>query len=76
MQTLIRLLEKQADIGLTLSLLAMACCLLIMLANSLDTDQDRQKIGPYLDPNCLTLIVFLKEFFEKSRFCKKSADNN
>ena len=37
--------------------------LLISFANSLDPDQDRQNVGPDLDPNGLTLIVFLKEFF-------------
>ena len=30
------------------------CCLLITFANSLDPDQARQKVGPNLDPNCLT----------------------
>ena len=35
------------------------CSLLILFANSLDPDQN---VGPYLDPNHLTLIVFLKEF--------------
>ena len=29
--------------------------LLLSLANSLDPDQDRQTVGPDLDPNCLTL---------------------
>ena len=29
--------------------------LLITFANSLDPDQDRQDVGPDLDPNCLTL---------------------
>ena len=29
--------------------------LLITFANSLDSDQDRQNVGPDLDPNCLTL---------------------
>ena len=29
--------------------------LLIPFANSLDPDQDRQNVGPDLDPNCLTL---------------------
>ena len=29
--------------------------LLITFANSLDPDQDRQNVGPDLDPNCLTL---------------------
>ena len=31
------------------------CRLLIDFANSLDTDQARQNIGPDRDPNCLTL---------------------
>ena len=31
------------------------CCLLITFANSLDPDQDRQNVGPVLDPNSLTL---------------------
>ena len=30
------------------------CCLLIAFANSLDPDQDRQNVGPDLDPNYLT----------------------
>ena len=30
---------------------------------------------PDLDPNCLTLMEFLKEVFEKKLFEKKSADN-
>ena len=30
-------------------------CLLITFANSLDPDQDRQNVGPDLDPKCLTL---------------------
>ena len=38
---------------------------MITFANSLDPDQARQNIGPDLDLNCLTLMVFLKEFFEK-----------
>ena len=45
--------------------------LLITFANSLDPDQARQNVGPDLDPNCLTLMVFLKEFFEKDDFEKK-----
>ena len=52
------------------------CGLLIIFSNSLDPDQDRQNVGPDLDPNCLTLIAFLKEFFEKVRFEKKSTDDN
>ena len=31
------------------------CHLLIIFANSLDPDHDRQNVGPDLDPNCLTL---------------------
>ena len=27
-----------------------------------------QNIGPDLDPNCLTLMLFMKEFFEKVNF--------
>ena len=30
------------------------CHLLITFANSWDPDQARQKVGPDLDPNCLT----------------------
>ena len=40
-------------------------CLLITFANSSDADQARQNVGPDLDPNCLTLRVFLIDFFEK-----------
>ena len=40
------------------------CYLLISLTNSLDPDQDRQNVGPDLDPNCLTLMVFPKEFLK------------
>ena len=45
--------------------------LLITFANSLDPDQDRQNVGPDLDPNYLTLIVFPKEIFEKIFFENK-----
>ena len=31
------------------------CRLLITFANGLDTDKARQKVGPDLDANCLTL---------------------
>ena len=37
----------------------MTCLLLIIFANSLDPDQDRQNVGPDLDPNHLTLILIL-----------------
>ena len=51
------------------------CRLLMTFANSLDSDQARQNVGPELDPNCLTLMVFLKEFFRYVDFEKKSADD-
>ena len=41
------------------------CGLLMTFANRLDLDQDRQFVGPDLDPSCLKLILFLKEFFRK-----------
>ena len=41
------------------------CRLLKTFANNLDPDQARQNVGPDLDPNCLTLMVFMQEFFEK-----------
>ena len=47
----------------------------ITFANRLDPNQAGQNIGPDLDPNYLTLIVLLKEFFEKVDFEKESADN-
>ena len=34
----------------------------------MDPDQARQNVGPNLDPNCLTLMVFLKIFLEKVDF--------
>ena len=40
---------------LTLSMLVVTCRLLKTFANSLDQDQDRQIVGPDLDPNYLTL---------------------
>ena len=38
------------------------CCLLINYANSSDPDQARQNVESDLDPNSLTLMVFLKDF--------------
>ena len=38
----------------------------MIFANSLDPDQARQNVQYDLDPNCLTLMLFLKEYFEKS----------
>ena len=55
--------------------------LLINFANSLDPDQDRPRTGPTESRSWSgsklfdTLIVFLKEFFEKDHFEKKSADD-
>ena len=63
------LLESK-DICYKLPLLVGTCRLLIIFANSLDQDQDRQNSGSDLDLTCLTLIVFLKEFFEKVAFEK------
>ena len=55
------------------SFLAVTCRLLIItFENSLDSDQDGQNVGPHLDPNDLTLIVFLKNIFEKVILLKKS----
>ena len=51
--------ESMAFVLLSISLqnltLLLWCRLLITFANSLDTDQAQQNIGPDLDPNCLTL---------------------
>ena len=47
------------------------CHQLITFANCFDPDQDRQNVGPDLDPNSLTLIVVLKEIFEKLNLKKK-----
>ena len=47
------------------------CRLLITFANSLDPDQDWQKVGPDLDPKYLTLIYSWKKYFEKVNFEKK-----
>ena len=45
----------------------MSFSFVLTLVNSLDPDQDRQNVGPDLDPNCLTL---------KKIVLKKSADDN
>ena len=51
------------------------CRLQISFVNNLDPNQDRLNISP--DLNLFdTLIVLLKEFFEKVHFEKKSADDN
>ena len=65
-------LSELTGIQFTLCLLVTFSCLLITFATSLDPDQDRQNVGPDLDPNHLTLIVFLKDYLEKVNFEKKS----
>ena len=45
-------------------------------AISLDPDQARHFVGSDLDPNCLTLRVFVKEFFEKNDFEKNQQATN
>ena len=64
---------------------AYLCCLLITFANSLDQVQSQHLVGPDLDPNCLTQMVFLEEFFELDDFggkktpqkqCKKTHTKN
>ena len=43
------------------------CHLMITFANSLDPDQDRQNVSPDLE-TVGTLIVFMKESFERVNF--------
>ena len=50
--------------------------LLITFANSLDPDQDRQNVGPDLDPNFLTLWQCSGSIFLKKLIWKTSVDNN
>ena len=38
-------------------------CMLMTFSNNLDPDQARQIVGPDLDPNCLTLMAFIVDFF-------------
>ena len=45
--------------------------LVVTFSNSLEPDQVRQNVGPDLDLNYLSLIVLLKEFFEKANFEKR-----
>ena len=47
------------------------CHLLLTFENRLAPNQAWQNVRPDMDPNCLTLIVFLKEFFNKNEFWKK-----
>ena len=50
--------------------------LLITFAISLDQDQDRQNVGPDLDPNYLTLWWYFWKNFSKKVDFEKSADDN
>ena len=50
---------------LTIKLLELTLSLIVPSADDLC-----KQIGPDLDPNCLTLIVFLKEFFTTDDFGK------
>ena len=51
------------------------CGVLINFANSLDPDQQRQNVGPDLDPNRSTLMVILIFFVEKSADDNQSMKN-
>ena len=42
----------------------------VNLADSLDPDQAGHEVGTDLATNCLTLIIFLKEFYKKVDFEK------
>ena len=44
------------------------------LSNSWDPDQAQQNVGFDMDPNCLSLMVFLNFFPEIVDFVKQSAD--
>ena len=55
---------------MTINSLPTSVVCLFNFANSLDPDQARQNVGPDQDPNCLTLIIVLKDFFKKSDFEK------
>ena len=50
------LAKKYQQVVLYLTLCPLS--LLIPFANSLDPDQTRQYVGPYLDPNCLTPVWY------------------
>ena len=60
---------KFTTIKFALTLCCDFCHLLITFANSLDPDQDRQNVGPDLDPNRLTPSkCTCNLFFEKGNF--------
>ena len=39
----------------------------ITFTSCLHPEQAQQNVGPVLDPNCLTLMIFLKDIFEKDK---------
>ena len=45
------------------------------LCKQIGTRSSRHNVGPGLDPNCLTLIIFLKEYFEKNQQTAKNVKN-
>ena len=52
-------------------MLAVDCCMLRTFANSLDQDQDRQNVNPYLDPNHLTVYDSVPERTYEKLILKK-----
>ena len=66
------LLYTNLQVRILPELFAYYSCLLITFANILDPDHARHFVRPDLGLICLTLMVFLKEFFEKVNFEKKS----
>ena len=45
-----------------------ACQGILLLSADYICKQLGQRVGPELDPSCLTQVVFLLEFFEKVNF--------
>ena len=61
--------EKSSDLGF----IPLPACVVgkyNLSKHSLDPDQAQQNVGPDLDPKIDTLMMFLKEFFEKVDFEK------
>ena len=46
------------------------------MENSLGPDQAQHNVGPDLDPNSLTLMIILKEYFKNSIFEKEKSAND
>ena len=61
-------------VKLTLSMLTSGdfCRLLITFANSLEPDQDRQYVGPDLDPKLFDTLIGVPEYFLKMLILKKN----